>query len=107
MKVWENVWNKYQPGKKFDAFSVHNTQGSLVVMDALKKCGRDVSQEKFIDILETKYTNWESEHYIGSTPLTFSRTNHVGMHAMSVTTIVTGKFEVVKTYQDYEKLLKK
>lgn len=107
VKVWEDLWKKYQPGKRFDAYCVHNTQGALVVMDALRKCGRDLTQEKFIEVLETQYNNWEPENYIGATPLTFSKTRHVGMDRLTMSTIVTGKFEVIKTYQDYEKLIKK
>ena len=75
-------------------------------MDALQKCGKNVTREKFIDILETQYKNWDPENYIGAVPLTFSKTDHVGMDRIVMSTIATGKFEIIKTYQDYEKLMK-
>jgi branched-chain amino acid transport system substrate-binding protein len=107
VKVYEELFKKYQPGKKFDAITINNTGGPLVTIDALKKCGRDLTQEKFVEILETQYTNWGPDNYIGSDPITFSKTDHIGMKRLGMATMGTGKFEVVKTYQDYEELMKK
>jgi len=106
VKVYEDLWKKYYPNIAFSQYAVYDTQGPLVVMDALKKCGRDVTREKFIDILETNYTNWEPENYIGAFPLSYSKTNHVGLKRLVYSTIATGKLEIVRTYQDYEKLMK-
>jgi branched-chain amino acid transport system substrate-binding protein len=107
IQVYRDLFKKYQPAKKFDALVVHNPSGALVIMDALKKCGRDLTQEKFIDALETYYNNWEPDNYIGTVPLTFTKTNHVGMNRLVMSTIATGNLEIVRTYQDYEKLMKK
>lgn len=107
VKIYEDLFKKYQPTKKFDAITVYITGAPLIIMDALRKCGRDVTQEKFIDILETQYTNWEPENYIGATPITFTKADHIGMKKIAMSTIASGKFEVVQTYQDYEKLMKK
>jgi branched-chain amino acid transport system substrate-binding protein len=106
VKIYEELLKKYFPETKFDAFAVFATGGPLVVIDALKKCGRDLTREKFLDILETNYTNWEPENYIGAVPLTFSKTDHVGMNRLVMSTIATGKFEIIKNYEDYAKLLK-
>jgi len=107
VKPYENLFKKYYPTDIFDAQTIYITGAALVIMDALEKCGRDLTQEKFVDILETNYTNWEPDRYIGASPLTFSRTDHIGMDVITMSTIATGKFEVVNTYQDYEKLMKK
>jgi len=107
VKIYESLFKKYQPSKKFDAVTVYITGAPLIIMDALKKCGRELTQEKFINVLETQYNNWEPENYIGATPITFSRTDHIGMKRIVMSTIATGKFEIIKIYQDYEKLMKK
>ena len=106
VKVYEDLLKKHYPNTKFDAFTVFGTGGPLVIIDALKKAGRDLTREKFIDILETQYTNWEPDNYIGAVPLSFSKTNHVGMNRLAMSTIATGKFTIIQTYQDYEKLMK-
>jgi branched-chain amino acid transport system substrate-binding protein len=107
VKVYENLLKKYQFTKKFDAVTVYITGAPLVIMDALRKCGKDLTQEKFINVLETQYNNWEPENYIGATPLTFSKSDHIGMKRIVMSTIATGKFEVIKAYPEYEKLMKK
>ena len=104
VKVYEDLLKKYFPESKFDAFAVFATGGPLVIIDALKQCGRDLTREKFVEILETHYTNWEPENYIGAVPLTFSKTDHVGMNRLVMSTIATGKFTIIKTYADYEQL---
>lgn len=104
VKVYEDLLKKYFPESKFDAFAVFATGGPLVIIDALKQCGRDLTREKFIDALETLYTNWEPDNYIGAVPLTFSKENHVGMNRLVMSTIATGRFEIIKTYEDFEKL---
>jgi branched-chain amino acid transport system substrate-binding protein len=107
VKVYEELLKKYFPDTQFDAFAVFATGGPLVIIDALKKCGREVTREKFLNILETEYTNWDPENYIGAAPLTFSKTDHVGMNHLVMSTIATGKFEIIKTYAEYEQLISK
>lgn len=105
VKVYEDLLKKYFPDTQFDAFAVFATGGPLVIIDALKKCGREVTREKFLNILETEYTNWDPENYIGAAPLTFSKTDHVGMNHLVMSTIATGRFEIIKSYADYEQLV--
>jgi branched-chain amino acid transport system substrate-binding protein len=107
VKVYEELLKKYYPDTQFDAFAVFATGGPLVIIDALKKCGRDVSREKFLSILETDYSNWDPENYIGASPLSFSKSDHVGMNHLVMSTIATGRFEIIKTYADYEQLINK
>jgi branched-chain amino acid transport system substrate-binding protein len=107
VKVYEALMKKYFPDKKFDGLTICTVEGVNLVLDALKKCGRDLTQEKFINILETNYTNWGPKNYIWASPIRFSKTSHQGMDSMLMSTIVTGKTEIVKTYADYEKLIKK
>jgi branched-chain amino acid transport system substrate-binding protein len=107
VKVYEELLKKYFPDTQFDAFAVFATGGPLVIIDALKKCGREVTREKFLNILETQYTDWDPENYIGAAPLTFSKTDHVGMNHLVMSTIASGKFEIIKTYAEYEQLINK
>ena len=107
VKVYEDLLKKYFPESKFDAFAVFATGGPLVIIDALQKCGRDLTREKFLHILETEYTGWDPPNYIGAAPVTFSKTDHVGMNHLVMSTIVTGRFEIIKTYAEYEKLIEK
>lgn len=107
IKVYEDLFKKYQPTKKFDAITIMIPGSAPVIVEALKKCGRDLTQEKFIDVLESQFSNWDPDYYVGAAPITFSKTDHIGMKTVVMSTIATGKFEVVKTYQDYEGLMKK
>jgi len=107
VKVFEELFKKYHPEKKFDAQTTSGCNAPLIVLEALKKCGRDLTQEKFIDVLETEFQNWEPDNWVASSPVTFSKTDHLGIKKAVMATIATGKFEVVGTYQDYEKLMKK
>lgn len=105
--VYKNLLKKYFPETKFDAFAVFATGGPLVIIDALKKCGRDITRAKFLHILNTDYKNWDPPNYIGATPLTFTPTDHAGMNRLVMSTIATGRFTIIKTYADYEKLMHK
>lgn len=107
VKYYETLLHKYFPDRKFDGLTICTVEGVNLVLDALQKCGRDLTQEKFIKILETNYTNWQHKNYIWATPIRFSKTNHQGMQAMIMSTFAKGKFELVKTYSDYQKLMKK
>lgn len=107
VKVYEDVFKKYHPEKKFDAQTLCAFNAPVLVIDALKRCGRDLTQQKFIDVLETSYQNWEPDNYIGAGPLSFSKTDHQGMKKMVMSTVGTGKFEIVATYGEYEGLMKK
>lgn len=107
VKKYEDLLKKYHPSLKFDGLTICTVEGVNLVIDALQKCGRDLTQEKFIRILETEYKNWEHPDYIWATPISFSENDHQGMSAMIMSTIATGKFEIVQTYSDYEKLMGK
>jgi len=104
---YRELFLKHNPTKIFDSVTLYITGGALVILDALEKCGKDLTQEKFVEVLETSYKNWEPDRYIGASPITFSETDHIGMDVVTMSTIATGKFEVVDTYQDYERLMKK
>ena len=105
VKVYEEIFKKYHPEKKFDAQTLCASNAPLIVLDVLKRCGRDLTREKFIEVLETSYQNWEPDNYIGAGPVSFSKTDHQGMKKMVMSTVGTGKFEIVATYPDYEKLM--
>jgi branched-chain amino acid transport system substrate-binding protein len=102
VKIYEDLLKKYYPAKKFDAVTCYVTGTPLIIMDALKKAGRDLTPEKFIDILETQYNNWEPENFIGAAPITLSKTKHVGMDRVTMASIASGKFEIVPTYQYFD-----
>jgi branched-chain amino acid transport system substrate-binding protein len=105
-KFYQELVKKYYPNTKFDDWHIFNTGGPWVILDALKKAGRDLTREKFLDILETQYGSWEHEQYLGAVPLTFSKDNHVGLQGLTMSVYANGRINVVRSFQEYEKLMK-
>jgi len=104
VQPYRELFNKYFPRKEFDVITAKDTS-ALFVIDALKKCGRDLTQEKFIKVVES-FDSWNPDNFMGAAPITFSKTDHVGMDKVSQSTIATGKTEILYTYDDFLKLIK-
>jgi branched-chain amino acid transport system substrate-binding protein len=111
MEKFRVMLKKDYPKDKWDVFAPLGVGGAMIVVEALRKVGPDLTREKLITALETfnKFDQWEPIEYPFSTPTTFSPTDHQGFDyvAFSVIDVDTKKFRVLYDWSDYEKLRKK
>lgn len=52
MKPWEDLIHKYFPSEKIEQFSFLGISGATAIVDALRRAGPDLTQEKFVAALE-------------------------------------------------------
>jgi len=111
MEKFREMLKKDYPKDKWDVFAPLGIGGAMIVVEALRKVGPDLTREKLIAALETfnKFDKWEPIEYPFSTPTTFSPTDHQGFDyvAFSVMDVDAKKFCVLYDWSDYEKLRKK
>lgn len=105
MDKWKELLRKYYPKEEFDAFSGYGIGGPLVLIEALKKVGRNLTRERLIEALES-FSNFSSDIYPMAYPLSFSKTDHIGMKRDSISTIATGKVKIIYKWKEYEELMK-
>ena len=105
MDRWKQLLSKYYPKDVFDINTINGVGGPLAAVEALKKAGRDLTREKFIQGMES-LDKFNPEISPLSVPLSYSPTNHVGLRRSAYSTIATGKVEIVYDWKDYEKLMK-
>jgi branched-chain amino acid transport system substrate-binding protein len=106
MDRWRELLKKYYPKDEFDANAANGISTSLVIMEVLKRVGRDLTREKFIQELE-KLDHFSPDISPIAAPLSFSPTNHVGMKGTAFATMATGKLAILFNWKDYENLIKK
>lgn len=105
MEKWKELLKKYYPRDDFDAFSGYGIGGPLIVIEALKKVGRNLTREKLIEALEG-FSNFSTDIYPMAYPLSFSKTDHIGMKRDAISTIATGKVKIIYKWKEYEELTK-
>jgi len=52
MKKYADIYKKHFPNDKVQSLSFYGMSGALTVVDALRRAGRDLTREKFVDALE-------------------------------------------------------
>lgn len=73
-----------------------------IIAEALKRVGKNLTREKFIDALET-FDNY-SDKCFGGPPLNYNSKSHQGMSAVIVQQVKDGKFRTISTgYVNYKK----
>lgn len=87
---------RYYPGEKPNSVGLEGFINARVLVEALRRSGRDITREKFIDAVESI-----REFSIGmDNPLSFSQTDHQGSDRVYFLQLKDGRFEVVSDWDD-------
>jgi hypothetical protein len=105
MDYWKQLLKKYYPNETFYAQTGYAIGCPLITIDALRKIGRDLTREKFIETLES-YDKFTTKNYPMAQPISFSKTNHVGMQKFSISTMATGEPKIIYNWKQYEEVIK-
>lgn len=95
LSKYAKIAAKYYPNEVLDMMTFQGMTGALAVAEALKRCGKTVTRERFIAELE-KLNNFDSGI---QTPLTFSKTQHAGAQSGNMLTKRGMRLVVVSKYQ--------
>lgn len=89
------------PKGRPSTFDLYGYADGYVIAEALKRAGKDVTREKFIDGLESlkgwvagAKTGWSRAVSLGL-PRTFSKTDHEGNKGSRIVVVKGGKFETI------------
>ncbi len=83
---------KYHPGKALNRYSLYGYVFGKLVVEGLKKAGKDLTREGFIEAMET-IKNWDSGGVIP--PVSFSKTDHHAQSAGFIVELKGGKFQPI------------
>jgi branched-chain amino acid transport system substrate-binding protein len=97
MAKWANLVTKYFPSEKLDTFSFLGMGGTLAIIEALKRAGPDLTQDKFIAALNT-IRNFETG--VLSAPISFTPEDHAGVKGGQMLTYVKGKPTIMPKWVD-------
>jgi branched-chain amino acid transport system substrate-binding protein len=87
-KRWLDIYKTYYPNEPVDTVSFISMGGSLAVVEALKRCGNDITRERFMAELE-KLNNFDTGVQGG--PISFSAANHAGISSGKMVYLDNGK----------------
>jgi branched-chain amino acid transport system substrate-binding protein len=95
MKSWVAKWKQEYPNLpagRPNVFDVLSYSDMYVVADALKRAGKDLTTDKFIDALEATH-----DYRIGviGSPITFTKKHHIGNLRLQAMQVKNGEWEPV------------
>ncbi|OGP96725.1 MAG: hypothetical protein A2157_04440 [Deltaproteobacteria bacterium RBG_16_47_11] len=88
MENWVKLRKQYFPDDANIAFNYIACGGAQVIVEALKRAGRDLTREKWIEAMEST-KNFQTDFY--PEPISFSPADHIGNKAGSFCTFTKGK----------------
>lgn len=95
MKSWVAKWKQEYPNLpagRPNVFDILSYSDTYVVADALKRAGRDLTTDKFIEALEATH-----EYRVGAiaSPRTFTKKHHIGNLRLQAMQVKNGEWEPV------------
>ncbi len=95
MKAWVAKWKQEYPNLpagRPNIFDILSYSDMYVVADALKRAGKDLTTDKFIDALEATH-----EYRVGAiaSPRTFTKKHHIGNLRLQAMQVKNGEWEQV------------
>ena len=87
--AYREAMQKYYPGKPLNRYSLYGYVFGNLIAEGLKKAGRDLTRERFIDVMES-IKNWESGGIMP--PVSFSKKDHHAQKAGFIAELRGGKF---------------
>ena len=100
MAKWVSIFEKYNPGVRLETSSLLGMGGAMAVIDSLRKAGKDLTRQKFIEAMNNLH---EFNTGVLAAPLGFSPQHHAGMNGGATITYVGDKLVLVHTYADAKK----
>lgn len=88
MEKWVNLRKKYFPNDPSIAFNYIGSGGAEVLVESLKRAGRNLTREGWINAMES-IKDFETDFY--PEKVSFSSTDHIGNKAGSFCTLTKGK----------------
>ena len=95
---------KYYPAEVLDPHAFYGMGGALAIVEALRRCGHDVTRKRFIAELN-KLRDFDSKILSGH--ISYSKTNHIGVKTGKMSTLINHRLVIVSTYGDVQKYLKR
>jgi branched-chain amino acid transport system substrate-binding protein len=86
---YREVMKKYYPGKVLNRYSLYGYVFGNLIVEGLRRTGRNLTREGFIDAMES-IKNWESGGIMP--PVSFSKTDHHAQKAGFIAELREGKF---------------
>jgi branched-chain amino acid transport system substrate-binding protein len=90
--TYREMMKRYSPGKSLNRYSLYGYVFGNLIVEGLKRAGRNLTREGFIDAMESIKT-WESGGIMP--PVTFSKTDHHAQKAGFIAELKGGKFVAV------------
>lgn len=97
--AYRRALKKYSQDKEPNRYSLYGYVYAKLMAEGLKRAGRDLTREGFIDAMET-IKNWESGGIIP--PVSFSKTDHHAQTAAFIAELKRGKFQAITKWFDVE-----
>jgi branched-chain amino acid transport system substrate-binding protein len=88
LSKFAQIFKKYYPAEALDTKAFDSMGGTLAIVEVLKRAGRNLSRERFIDEFN-KLQDFNSGVQAG--PLTFSPTDHAGLKRLKWIALVNKK----------------
>jgi branched-chain amino acid transport system substrate-binding protein len=89
------MFKKYYPGEALDSMSFYSMDGAIVIVEVLKRLGRDVTRERFMAEIN-KIKNFKGGVQPGT--ITYTSTDHRGMKYMNIIGLVKQRVAIFQTY---------
>lgn len=91
VKKFNDLLKKYYPDDSTNYSTIEGFINAVVLVEGLKRAGKDISREKFIKALES-INNYD----IGGIKIDYSKNDHEGLERAYITTIEKAEFETIE-----------
>jgi branched-chain amino acid transport system substrate-binding protein len=88
MAEWKEKYKKYYPDKEFTIYNVMGIPAGMVIVEALKRAGPDLTRQRFMEIMNT-LSGFQTGVYAG--PISCSETDHQCNKSPAVVGLENGK----------------
>ncbi len=89
---YRELMKKYHPSRPLNRYSLYGYVFGKLVVEGLRRAGRDLTRESLIDALES-IRGWESGEVLP--PITFSKTDHHAQRAGFICELKNGRFQAL------------
>ena len=89
---YREAMNKYHPGKALNRYTLYGYVFGHLIVEGLKRAGRDLTRESFVDAMES-IKNWDSGGIMP--PVSFSKADHHAQKAGFIAELKDRKFQPI------------